>query len=322
MSLMRRRAFVLGAAAVASCGAARAARAQQPAGGGARPVLLFLSSAPVGLFDELQRGLAARGYADGRTIVVQRRIGQLAAASADIAAGQVDVIVAVGPDSLRAARALTAAIPIVAYDMETDPLAEGYAASFARPGGNVTGVFLDQPSVAGKWLQYLGQAVPRLSSLAALWDPVTPPAQLRATQAAASELGIGLRVFALGPDLEALFSAMTASGAQGVVLLSSPGMYGARARLADLARRAALPSVCMFREFAQEGGLLAYGPDFRVARRRTVDFVERVRRGQAPGEIPLERPAKFNLVLNLSTAAALGLTVPPALLAEADEVIE
>ena len=315
---MRRRDVLIGAASVLCAGPARS---QQPAGG-IRPVLLFLSPAEVPVLQELQDGLAARGHVEGRSLVIQRRIGRLSEASADIASQKVDLIFAVSPESLRAARAFTQTIPIVAFDLETDPVEEGYAATFSRPGGNVTGVFLDQPTLAGKWVQYLGQALPSLSGIAVLWDPATPPAQLKATQRAAAKLGVGTRVFAFGPDLAAIFAEMKTSGAEGVVLLSSPLIFRDKARLADLARSTGLAAIFMFREFALEGGLIAYGPDFATLRRRSVDFVDKILKGQRPGEIPLEGSAKFNLVLNLRTATALGLTFPPAMLAEADEVIE
>jgi len=289
-----------------------------------RPLLLLVSHLPgaSATFALLRAGLADFGYVDGRNIAIDEHLAKPAELATYLLARKVDVIFATGPQAVRTAVEATRNIPIVGFDLETDPVEAGYMRSFARPEGNVTGIFLDQPELAGKWLQYIKQVVPDGASIAALWDPGTGPWQRRAVEQAARQLEVKLQVIEMRPEFDTVFAEVRAERVQGLVFLSSPVVSRYAARWTALASAAGLPTISMFPEFAHAGGLLAYGPDLNALRRRAAIYVARILKGQAPGELPIDRPSTYKLMVNITTAAALNITVPALLLQTADEVIE
>jgi putative ABC transport system substrate-binding protein len=229
-----------------------------------------------------------------------------------------------GPLRLAHGRRLTSTIPIVALDLESDLVGSGIVASLARPGGNVTGIFMDLPELAGKQIQLLREAVPTLSRLAVVWDERIGTPQLRAAQVAARTADITLVPipFRGASDLDGAISRAVKGGAGALLVLTSPEIFLARERIAASARRYRLASASIFPAYAEAGGLLGYGPNLAGLYRQAAKYVDRVLRGVRPADLPIERPSKFEFVVNLKTARALGLTIPPSLLARADKVVE
>jgi putative ABC transport system substrate-binding protein len=209
-------------------------------------------------------------------------------------------------------------------DLESDPIANGWAASLARPGGNITGIFLDVPGFSAKALQLLSEAVSGITRVAVLWHPAGGPLQLEAARTAASALKVALEVFEVsGPsDFDGAFQAMAKSKAAGVLMLSSPLFAYSGQVLADLALRNRLPAISIFPDFAQKGGLIAYGPDLQSLYPQAGVMTRKLLQGAAAADLPIERPTHFKLVANLKTARELGLTMPTSILIGADEVIE
>jgi len=224
--------------------------------------------------------------------------------------------------ALRAAYAATRTIPIVASDYTTDPIAEGYVASYARPGGNVTGVFLDAPEFAGKWFELLKEMIPDLTRVSVLWDPSPGANHLQAVRNVAKFSNIKLQVLEVSKpdDIDAAFAALRGHP-QAVIILPSPMNYGQSPRLARLALKHRLPATSMALEFAIAGGTIAYGPETTSADKRIADSLAKILGGGNPAELPVERPTKFNLVVNLETAKSLGITIPQSILLRADELI-
>jgi putative ABC transport system substrate-binding protein len=273
-------------------------------------------------------GLRAGGIRPEQVSIVARATGGdaalLAPMAADLVARNVDLIEAVSPAAVRAAQAATAAIPIVAGDLESDPVASGFAASVARPGANITGVFLDFPDFSKKWLEALKEAVPQIARAAVFWDPATGPMQRRAVEAAGQTLNLKLAILQVQTreDFESAFQSATQQGAEALLMLSSP-VIGANTKLLGgltLAHR--LPAVTLFTDFARDGGLMAYGPNLLGVFRQGGVLAAKILQGAKPAETPIETPTKFEFVLNLKTAAQLGITVPASVLLRADEVIE
>jgi putative ABC transport system substrate-binding protein len=238
----------------------------------------------------------------------------------------VAVVLAVGPSALRAAEATSAIVPIVALDLETDPVKTGLAKSLARPGGNVTGLFFDFPEFSGKLLELLAEAKPGVSRVAALWDPASGPVQMEAAKASAAARNIRLQILEVGDlaKLDDAFAAASADQAQGLLVLSSPlfsSISGIKP-VAELAASHRLAGIALFPEFAQSGGLLGYGPSVTDLYHQAGGLVAKVLRGEKPADIPMERPSRYRLTINLKAAKALGLELPPSLVARADDVIE
>jgi putative ABC transport system substrate-binding protein len=235
---------------------------------------------------------------------------------------QVDVIWADSAPALRAAYAATRSIPIVALDLTTDPLAAGYVQSFARPGSNVTGMFLDAPEFSGKWLELLRTIVPGISRVGVLWDPFAGDTHVKALQSIAPSLNLRLQVVEVRTPLgiDRAEAVLRSGGAQAVVTLPSPMMYAEAPRLAHLTSRLRLPGTSAFRRFAMAGGAIVYGPDENEAIERLASIVTRVLHGAKPAELPIERPAKFDFIINLKTLDALNLSVPGPALARAELV--
>ena len=308
--------------------APRPARAQ-PAGKPPRVGAVGVTPSDPALIRAFADGLADQGYVDGRNVTIEHRHAggqpqQLRRVLAELVASRCDVLFARGAGALTAARNATGSIPIVAVDLESDPVAMGFVHNLARPGGNITGVFLDLPELSGKQLQLLRDIVPTMSRVAVLGDPVLNAPQFRATEQAARDLGIRLqRLEVREPaDLERALEAARRGGNRAAILLSSPLIFVHRKEIGSMAASRQLPAVSMFVEFAEAGGLMVYGPSLREAFRRCGGYVARILRGARPGDLPIERPEKFDLVINRKTASTLGLAIPPSLLQRADQVIE
>ena len=281
------------------------------------------------ILEAFKRGLREQGYVDGQNVAVEVRFptttaDRLAPIAADLVRLKPDAIFAAASSGIDAVRNATTAIPIVALDLETDPLASGIVASLDRPGGNVTGIFLDFPELGGKWLELVKDVAPKVSRVAVLWDPATGRVPLKGAEAAAPSLRLQLQVLeARGPgDFEAVFQAAIRARAGAVVTLSSPVFNTYRRLLVDLAAKHRLPAIMPFPLFADDGGLIAYGPDLVELYRQGGLMVGKVLKGARPRDLPIERPNRFVLVVNMKTAKALGVTIPQSVLIRADRVIE
>jgi putative ABC transport system substrate-binding protein len=277
----------------------------------------------------LTQGLRDLGYVDGKNIaiVVRSASGKpdaLPALATELVQRRVDVLFATGPAAIRAARDATAAAPIVALDLESDPVQAGWARSLARPGGNLTGLFLDLPGLTGKWLELLREAVPGIRRVGLVWDSTTGSAQLTAVKAAAQGLAIDLHVLEVrsADDLDVALRAGLSAGPRALVLLSSPLVSTGSGQIAEFVMKNRLPAISPFRRFAEAGGLMSYGPDFDDFRHRAASYVDKILRGAKPGDLPIQQPTKFEMVINLKAAKALGLRIPQSILLRADEVIQ
>jgi putative tryptophan/tyrosine transport system substrate-binding protein len=249
---------------------------------------------------------------------------RLPALATDLVNNRVDAIVAAAPAAVQAAAGATTSIPVIAIDLESDPVASGFVRSLAHPGGNVTGVFLDFPDFSAKCLQLLIETVPTLSGVGLLWDPSTGVLQLKAVEAAAQTFGISAQVFEArrAADIAEAFYALDRSHFQGLLLLSSPLIAGNPQLIADLAIRRNLPTISLFPEIARAGGLIGYGPVIQDLFRQVGGMARKVLQGAKVAELPAERPTRFQLVANLKTAKLIGITLPSSILLRADEVIE
>jgi putative ABC transport system substrate-binding protein len=326
--LVARRRLLAGVAGVLS-GAPRITRAE----GGRLARIGFLypgvTAVAAPRLDALRAGMKAAGYAEAAQaeIVVRAAEGdptRMVPGAADLVAGKVDAIVAVSPSAVRAAKAATSTVPIVANDLESDPIASGFVASLARPGGNITGVFSDFPDFGMKWLELLKEAIPSLARAVVFWDPATGPTQLGAVQEAGRRLNVGLQVVEV-PSIAALQDAFAKAAAMkpdAVVLLSSPIFGTNPKRIAELALSHRIAIATLFSEIARAGGLLSYGPNLMGTFQQTGTMVGKVLLGTRPADLPVERPSRFELVINGATARTLGLALPPAVLLRADEVVE
>jgi putative ABC transport system substrate-binding protein len=327
---MRRRDFItlLGGAAV---GWPLAARAQQ-----AMPVIGWLSSGSRDT-DETFRlprfrlGLNETGYAEDRNVAVEYRraedqIDRLPILAAELAGRQVSLIVAAGrPDAALAAKSVITSIPIV-FVNSADPVQLGLVASLNRPGGNVTGVTTISAELEAKRLGLLRELVPSATSMAVLMNPTRPgvDAQLAQAQQAARALGLTLHILNASSerDLDAVFGTLAQQGA-GALIITADGLFVDRLdQIAALARRYSVPATFQFREFAAAGGLMSYGPGFGETFRQAGILAGRILKGEKPADLPVMQPTKFELVINMKTAKALGIDVPASMQLLADEVIE
>jgi len=323
---MRRREFItlMGAAACPF-----AARAQQTT---KLPTIGFLGSQTKS--DQKQwtaafvQRLRELGWVEGRTVAIEYRWAEsnpkrAEEASVEFVRLKVDVIVTNGTTMVMAAKRTTSVVPIV-FAAAGDPVGTGLVASLRRPGGNVTGNSLQASDLAGKHIELLREIRPGLQRLAILVNVESANAviQMREAQAAAATLGIGVDVWEIHrqDDIKPAFAA--AGNAQALFVMNEPLVIGERASINALALNASLPTVYAFREFVDAGGLMSYGPAFPDMFRRAAEHVDQILRGAKPADLPVQQPTKFELIINLKTAHALGLTVPSALLARADEVIE
>jgi putative ABC transport system substrate-binding protein len=326
---MRRREFttLIGGTAVVWPLAARAQQSPRV------PIVGFLhpgfsdSGSPV--FDALGQGLRDAGYVEGETIKIEARWARgkpeaLPQLTRELIQLHADVLVATARPSIEAARAATIDLPIVANDLESDPVASGYVASLARPGGNLTGLFLDAPSLCGKWLQQISEIIPTVKKIAVLWDVTTGTYQLDAIKAVATTASIDLVImeFRDNAGLDSALESGLKQGPQAVIQLGSPLIRQAGTRTAEILSDRRIPGISQFRTFPDGGGLMSYGPDLIHLYRRVGPIVGKVLHGARPADLPIERPTKFELVINLKAAKALSVTIPGPLLAPADEVIE
>jgi putative ABC transport system substrate-binding protein len=283
--------------------------------------------------EAFRQGLRDLGYVEGRNLVIEYRdaegkLERLPALAAELVALKVDVIVAVSTLEALAAKQATRTIPIV-FAVAADPVTSGLVTSLARPGGNVTGLSNLAPELVGKRLEQLKQAVPAVSRVAVLWQPGalgerTEKDMLKGAEVAGRALGVRLQfVEARGPaDFARALSEMTRARAGALTVLTSAMFANERRRLVDLAAKNRLPAVYGLREYVDAGGLMSYGPSIADLFRRAATYVDRILKGRKPGDLPVEQPTKFELLINLKTAKALGLTIPPSLLGRADEVIQ
>ena len=283
------------------------------------------------LLKALSEGLRELGYVEGRNVVFERRFAEgrqerLPALAAELVQLKVDVVVTGSNPVIAAVKQATATIPVV-MAVSRDPVGAKFIASLARPGGNITGLANDTaPEIIGKNLAFLKEAVPRISRVTYLWNPVPPGAETskNALESAARNLGVAFQPVEVRghAELEGAFAAMVRERANGIVVAQDPVTFGSRSQVAVLAARNRLPAVYGVREFAEAGGLMSYGPNIADQFRRAAMYVDKILKGAKPGDLPIEQPTKFELVINLKTAKALGLTLPPSLLQRADQVIE
>jgi putative ABC transport system substrate-binding protein len=283
--------------------------------------------------DAFYQKLRELGYTEGQNTAIERRYGdwnfdRLSDQAAELVRLKVDVIVAFSTTAARAAKQATNTIPIVAGTM-ADPVGDGLVASLASPGGNVTGTTFVGPELVAKRLGLLKEAVPGLSRLAALWQPGaygehTMRGMLTETEAVARAMGVQLQLEQVnGPkDIDTAFSAIAKGGVGAVIVLPSPMFVGEYLHIVDLAANSRLPAMYQVREFVDAGGLMSYGANLAELNRRSATYVDKILKGAKPADLPIEQPTKFEFIINLKTAKALGLELPATLLASADEVIE
>jgi putative ABC transport system substrate-binding protein len=300
----------------------------------ARIGFLSLNLAPnPHLKEAFRQGLRDLGYVEGHNVVIEYRdaegkLERLPALAAELIALQVDVILAGGTPQALAAKQASRTLPIV-FAAAADPVTDGLVTSLARPGGNVTGLASLNPELIGKCLEQLKQAVPGVNRVAVLWPPGglgerTDKDMLKGAEVAARALGMRLQfVEARGPDdFDRAFSEMTKARAGALTVLPSTMFLNERRRLVDLAAKNRLPTVFPNRESVDAGGLMSYGANIADNFRRAAVYVDKILKGANPADLPIEQPTKFELVINLKTAKALGLTIPPSVLGRADQVIE
>ena len=286
---------------------------------------------PLFLLDALRQALHEQGWVEGQNLVIEQRYAagqyeQLPALAAELVRLPVDVIVALGTAGAQAAKHATSTLPIV-FALVSDPVGSGVVASLARPGANVTGVaFYPTWEIAQKRLQLFTEAVPQVSRVAVLWNPANPAnlPGLREVEKAARALGVQLHALAVRDltELEQAFHAIINEQANGLFVLGDPVLDTQRRRIAQFAIEHRLPTMSLARGFVEAGGLMSYGASVPDMYRRATALVVEVLRGVKPADLPVEQPRKFELMLNLKTAKALGLTFPPTLLIQADEVIQ
>jgi ABC-type uncharacterized transport system substrate-binding protein len=282
------------------------------------------------LWKAFDQGLRELGYTEGLNLVAERRFmegnaEQLPALAAELVRLNVRVIVAGGQPPPVAAKRATATIPIVMTNF-SDPVGLGLVTNLARPGGNVTGLALLTVELVKKQLQLLKDALPTLSRVGCLVNPSNPAAglQRRDAESAAASMGLKLHVVEAQrlDQFAAAFDAFTKEGSEAVLMPGDSVLYFYRKQIADLAIKGRLPALFAPREFAQDGGLIAYGANIAELYRRAASYVDRILKGANPGDLPIEQPTKFELIINIRTAKALGVTIPPALLQRADGVID
>ena len=279
--------------------------------------------------EALRQGLRELGHVEGRTFAFEYRwaeqqFDRFPELAAELVGSKVDVIFATVAASVDAARRATTTIPIVM--VVNDPVAIGFVATLARPGGSITGLSMMSPEVVGKQIEALKEVVPGTSRLAVLWNPTNPghPYQVQQAEAVARTLGMRLQPLkaAAPEEVDNAFEAMTTEGAEAVLVLLDPILYRRRGQITELALQRGLPAMHTVKEEVEAGGLMAYGADLFDLYRRAATYVDKILKGAKPADLPVEQPTRFELVINLGTARALGIAIPPSILARADRVIE
>jgi putative tryptophan/tyrosine transport system substrate-binding protein len=278
--------------------------------------------------EAFRQGLHDLGYVEGHTMVLEYRFAdgrfeRLPEFAAELVRLQVDVILAVGVPAVRAAQHATETIPIV-FPVASDPVGQRLVASLAQPGGNITGVSFQDPEFMGKRLELLRQVVPGVTRVAYLWDAALLNARAwQETETAARALGVQLLPVEVREPypFDQAFATMAEAHADALITLPSTVFMNRRTQIVDLASKMRLPGIFPDRELADAGGLMSYGPSLTANYRRAATYVDKILKGAKPADLPVERPMTFELVINLKTAQALGLTMPPSLLFQATEVI-
>jgi len=325
--LMRRREFITGLGAVSAwphIGQAQVRSKPHRIG--------FLSQQPgqSSLFSRtFVEGLRELGYVEGQNITIEWRMTpdreQLLRFATELAAMNLDVIVTGGGPAVRAARQATSTIPIV-MSFSGDPVGTGVVPSLSHPGGNLTGLSFMSPDLSAKRVEVLAEAFPAVRRLATLWNPEDPvyALELERTEKAARGIGMTLLPIAVRAirDFEGAFGEMVAAGADGLIVFAHTLTIPNSRTIVELANRQPFPTMYGLREYVLDGGLIAYGPRLTDLFRRSASYVDRILKGAKPADMPVEQPTKFELTINLNTAKKLGVTLPPTLLARADEVIE
>jgi putative ABC transport system substrate-binding protein len=306
----------------------------QPAGKVARIGYLGPTSPSSSSFflDAFRQGLRELGWVEGQNIVIEYRFAEgkldrLPDLAAELVRLKVNIIVTVASPGVAAAKNATETIPIIMIAGSADPVGLGLIASLARPGGNVTGSsYSVGPEIVGKELELLKETVPTVRRVAVLSNPANPgqPLSIREVNVAARSVGVQLQLLeARGPnEFDGAFAAMAKERVGALLVVADSMFIFHRTRLADLAARSRLPAAYGTRDHVEAGGLMSYGPSVRDLYRRGATFVDKILKGAKPGDLPVEQPTKFELVINMKTAKTLGLTIPPVLLLRADEVIQ
>jgi putative ABC transport system substrate-binding protein len=280
--------------------------------------------------EAFRQGLRELGYVEGKTVVLELRYGEARAErflefARELVGLKVDVIVTPTDVAIAAVKRETQTIPIVMVN-SSDPAGTGFVASLGRPGGNVTGLSNLSSELSGKRLQLLREVVPGLSRVAFLWSPDVRGAVLdyKETESAARSLRLQLRSVEVlrAEDLDRAFSAVMSARAQALILVGNPVAFANRGQIASFAQRNRLPSMSTLKEYVDAGGLMSYGPSLPDMFRRAAIYVDKILKGAKPADLPVEQPTKFELVINLKTAKALGLTIPQSLFGRADHVIQ
>jgi ABC-type uncharacterized transport system substrate-binding protein len=322
---MNRRAFIAGLGSAAAWSVV--ARGQQPKLLRVGTVAGNATSAPQWV--AFRQRMAELGYQEGKNFVLEfiqaANIDDYARGYRELVTRKVDVLVALGPEiALKSAVAVTDTLPIVMVAIDYDPLGRHYVTSLARPSGNVTGLVFQQIELAAKRIQWIKEAFPHVPAAIMFWDEPSAD-QWRAAQNAATTLGLplfGSELRELPYNYERVLAQTPPDYRSTLIVATSPFLFMDRARLAEFALHHRMASMFVFREWVEAGGLMSYGPKFTGLVRRAAEYVDRLARGAKPTDLPIELPTQFELVINLKTAKALGLDIPPSLLARADEVIE
>jgi putative ABC transport system substrate-binding protein len=325
---MRRRLFI-GVLSGVVAGWPLAAHGQQE---GKVPRIGYLSLAPgpSSRSEALRQGLRDLGYVENQNIAIDYRwaadnLDRLREAAAELVHLNVDVIVTGGPQATLVAKKTTATIPIV-MAVDYDPVDAGFVGTLARPGGNITGLSAVNPELTGKRLQLLKETDPQVDHVAVFWNPEEPNAEtfLKETQAAAPVIGVQLQSLEVRNqrDLQDAIETAKTAGANALIVLTDAITLYHRTELTDLAAKYHLPAIYTERLFVEAGGLMSYGANDRELHRHAALYVDKILKGAKPANLPVEQPTKFELVINLKTAKALGLTIPPSIMFRADDVIE
>jgi putative ABC transport system substrate-binding protein len=287
------------------------------------------SPAPMGpMLEAFRQGLREQGWIEGQSLAIDYRWAhgdpqRIQALAADLVQLKVDVIFTTGTHPIRVVKEATSTIPVV-FVVLVDPVATGLVTSFARPGGNLTGLASQFEDLITKQPQLLKEALPAVSKIAMVHRPETAPGLLSAAEKAARNVGFSVRTFQVAdvPQYEHALRLAQRDRCGAIIVLPSPIFSSQRGRLIELAAQYRLPAIYEFKEFVQDGGLMSYGPNMARMFRGAASYVDRILRGTRPGDLPIERPTTFELAINLRTAKALGLTIPPSVLGRADAVIE